>query len=119
MMKNSPVTSAVLLEQKHEEKIKECREATIEQLTILLCVEAKYLTKQDVQERSRRYQWVLKIMEYCTDAAALEDLVEGEPILPLTFLNCDEIMAEKQKKAETIVTVIAKEIMRSLPVYQG
>ncbi|MGR5130103.1 hypothetical protein [Photobacterium swingsii] len=118
-MNNNPVTSAAQLAQKHEEKIKECRETTIEKLVISLCVEAEYLTKQDVQERSRRYQWVLKITEYCLDATSLEDVVEGEPVVPLTYSNCDKLIAEKQRKARSIVTIIAKEIVRGLPAYQS
>ncbi|MEZ8723821.1 hypothetical protein AB6D66_22330 [Vibrio pomeroyi] len=118
-MKETPVTSATRLDQKHEEKLKECRETTIEKLVISLCIEAKYLTKQDVQERSRRYQWVRKITEYCVDATLLEDVVEGEPVVPLTYSDCDKVMAEKQSKAKAIVTIVAKEIVRGLPLYQG
>ncbi|MGD8109670.1 hypothetical protein [Vibrio sp. TRT 17S01] len=118
-MKNISFTSAALLHQKQEEKLNECREATIEKLVINLCVEANFLTKQDIQQGSIRYQWVLKITEYCIDATYLEDVEEGETPLPLTYLNCDKIVAENKKKAEAIVKVIAKEIMRGLPLYQG
>ncbi|MEZ8286219.1 hypothetical protein AB4269_18850 [Vibrio splendidus] len=118
-MKETPVTSATRLAQKQEEKLQECRETTIEKLVIRLCMEAEYLTKQDVKERSRRYQWVLKITEYCVDATSLEDVVEGEPVVPLTYPNCNRFMAEKQRKARAIVTIVAKEIVRGLPPYQG
>lgn len=114
-MKNTPVTSAALLAQ----KLEECRETTIEKLVINLCVEGKYLTKQDVKQGSRRYQWVLKVTEYCIDATSLEDMIEGEPVVLMTNSDCDKFMVEKKKKAEAIVMIVAKEIIRGLPAYQG
>lgn len=118
-MNNTPVTSAALLAQKHEKKLEECRETIIEKLVISLCIEANYLTKKDIKQGSSRYQWVLKIMEYCVDATSLEDVVEGESVVPLTYSNCDKLIAEKQRKARAIITIVAKEIVRGLPPYQG
>ncbi|QDF66034.1 hypothetical protein FJQ87_04480 [Shewanella sp. SNU WT4] len=107
----SPITLAVRLE--------ECIETTIDKLVINLCVKAGFLTEQDIKKRSCRYQWVLKLTQHCEDAIALEELVGGEPITPLTISNCDKIMAQKQKKAKTIVEVVAKEVIRAIPAYQG
>jgi hypothetical protein len=115
----SPVTSAARLEQEHETKLKLCRETTVESLVTDLCIKANYLTKRDIQERTQRYLWVLKITKYCEDATALEDVADGVPIEPMNYLNCDKIMAEKQLRSKAIVTIIAKEIIRFFPHYQG
>ena len=108
---NSPIVLAA--------KLEECRETKIEKLVIDLCVEAGFLTKQDMKEKSCRYQWIRKLTEYCADAMALEDVAKGESMLPVTIINCDKILAKKQEKASAIVAVVAKEIMRAVPPYQG
>lgn len=119
MMKENPVTSATRLDQKHKEKLDLCRETTVERLVTNLCIEANYLTKEDIQKRTQRYLWVLKITKYCEDATALEDVAEGVPIEPLSYLNCDKVMVERRSRAKVIITNIAKEIIQSFPPYQS
>ncbi|PMM33338.1 hypothetical protein BCT55_21355 [Vibrio splendidus] len=88
-------------------------------LVINLCIKAEFLTKQDIKEKSPKYLWVVQLTEYCKDTMALEDLSEGESEVPTTTFNCDQTLSEKQNKAEAVIKVLAKEVMRAIPSYQG
>ncbi|WP_455294524.1 hypothetical protein [Vibrio parahaemolyticus] len=111
MNSNSPIALAV--------KLEECRQKTIEELVIDLCIESTFLTNQDIQKSSCRYQWVVKLTEHCKDAMALEDAIEGEGNLLLNPSNYDAIMARKKKQAGEIVEIIAKQVMLAIPPYRA
>ncbi|MEZ9463726.1 hypothetical protein BCT41_08705 [Vibrio splendidus] len=109
MNHNSPIALAV--------KLEECRQTTIEDLVLNLCIEAAFLTNQGIKKNSSRYQWVVKLTKHCKDAMALEDVIEGEVSEPLNSSNWDLIMASKKKQADDIVEIIAKQVMLAIPPY--
>ncbi|EJD0685025.1 hypothetical protein BBM62_01825 [Vibrio parahaemolyticus] len=111
MNHNSPIALAV--------KLEECRQTTIDDLVINLCIEAAFLTNQDIKKNSGRYQWIVKLTEHCKDAMALEDVIEGEVSEPLNSSNWDSIMANKKKQADEIVEIIAKQVMLAIPPYRA
>ena len=111
MNHNSPIVLAA--------KLEECRQTTIEDLVINLCIEAAFLTNQDIKKHSSRYQWVVKLTEHCKDAMALEDVIEGEVSEPLNPSNWDSITASKKKQADEIVEIMAKQVMLAIPPYRA
>ncbi len=111
MNHNSPIALAA--------KLEECQQTTIEDLVINLCIKAAFLSNQDVQKSSCRYQWIVKLTEHCMDAMALEDVIEGKDNLPLNHSNCDAIMTSKKKQADEIVEIIAKQVMLAIPPYRA
>ncbi|MGR5267129.1 hypothetical protein ACPV5R_05180 [Vibrio astriarenae] len=108
---NSPIALAV--------KLEECRQTTIEDLVINLCIEAEFLTNQDIEKNSSRYQWVIKLTECCMDAMALEDAVEGEGNDYLNSSNPNAIMATKKKHAGEVVEMVAKQVVLAIPPYRS
>ncbi|EGR2323843.1 hypothetical protein [Vibrio alginolyticus] len=111
-MKNQPIPIEDLVKLEDYEKI------SVKQLVIELCLDANFITKPDIERRTKRFRWLESSIDRCICSMSILDSSDSsveqlDKTVP-TLENVDLLMSLKHQKAREIATVIASKIEKSL-----
>ncbi|HFT1740226.1 TPA: hypothetical protein RG830_004122, partial [Vibrio vulnificus] len=87
----------------------------IEDLVIELCVNANFISDDDVADSSTRFKWIQNAASCAIKSYALIDEVEGRSEIEASLSSFDELIEFCQCRAQEVVEFLSDKSLESAP----